>query len=651
MIDFLDSSQNLLPMFIRRKVKTLKGQSYEQHQLLKSVRTPAGPRQEVVLNIGPLDLPKDQWKALANAIEQRVNNQSDLLFSSCTEEVDRYADHFAQMIVSKAINQQSSSAQAGNAEEYGPQSPDYQRVDVNSVRTSESRSLGAEHVVLEQMKAYGFDPILSDLGFTSKQIAYAKHLVVGRAVHPCSERELARWINQDSALKELIGSDEAVYDNALHRGAAQLFENREEIEKALRKKAVDLFSLDEKIILYDLTNTYFEGRKTGSEIAQFGRSKEKRSDCKLATLALVVDAKGFPKQSRILKGNICEPETFAAMLESVSKLGDSPAEKTIVLDAGIATEENIASIKAQGMRYVAISRKQSYAPSLWDQSEEKSVLLKDGKTKLSLKLATVPSPLGLADSPEQGDCEAFLLCHSPLKEEKEKQIVQRRIKKFEEGLDAIAKSLEKAKTPKLHSKIMERIGRLKEKYPVGSCFDIEVKNAGGRVQEIAYRRNAQGSAKLEKLGQYVIRTNRLDLDEAALSEVHRSLTTIESSFRSMKSDLGLRPNFHKNETATIAHIFISVLAYHIVRPVLSRLGQAQINHTWSTVRSHLSSHDRVVTVFNTEDGHCVHVRNTTTANLSQKTIYNALGVKHDPLKNVSLKTSPSMEPGSVVPKT
>lgn len=637
-------------MFIRRKVKTLKGRRYEQHQLLKSTRTPAGPRQEVVLNLGALELPEDQWKALANAIEGRINNQSELSLPDCCAEVDRYADHFAQMIVSKAINQRRSSGQAQSGQECERRAPDYQSVDLNSVRTSESRSLGAEHVVLEQMKAYGLDGILSKLGFSSKQADYAKHLIVGRAVHPCSERELARWINQSSALKELIDSDERVYDNALHRSAAQLFEHRKQIEQGLRKKANDMFSLDEKIILYDLTNTYFEGRKTGSSIAQFGRSKEKRADCKLATLALVVDAEGFPKESRILKGNISEPETFAEMLESIKELGEGSGKKTVVIDAGIATEDNIALIRKEGMHYVAISRKQSYDPSLWEQSEEKTALLKDGKTELVLKMAIAHSRSG-AESPEQDGPEAFLLCSSPLKQEKERQIIERRIKKFEEGLDKIGQGLKKAKSPKLYSKTMERIGRLKEKYCVGSCFDIEVKRVGDHAQEITYQRNAQAAAKLQKLGQYVIRTNRTDLEESDLSGIHRSLTTVESSFRSMKSDLGLRPNFHKNEEATIAHIFITVLAYHMVRPILARLAQAEVNHAWSTVRNHLASHDRVVTVFNTEDGHCVHVRNTTTPNLSQKTIYNALRIKHDPLKNISLKERVFSAQGDVVLKT
>ena len=92
-------------MFIRRKIKTLKGQSYEQHQLLKSVRTDRGPRQEVVLNMGSLDLPKQQWKDLANAIEEQLNNQAPFYFEEGCPEVEKLAVHFAQMIVSKSLNQ------------------------------------------------------------------------------------------------------------------------------------------------------------------------------------------------------------------------------------------------------------------------------------------------------------------------------------------------------------------------------------------------------------------------------------------------------------------------------------------------------------------------------------------------------------------
>lgn len=623
-------------MFIRRKIKILQGKAYQQHQLLKSVRTDRGPRQIVVLNMGELDLPQHLWKDLADAIEEQINNQSCLGFGERNAEVEKLAAHYAQMIVSKSFNEKQQQADADtSADEALPvPGPHYQRVDIHSVKTSESKSIGAEYVMAEQMNRYGFDGMLEQLGFSPKQIDYAKVLIIGRAVHPCSERELVRWVHADSAVMELIGSTEPIYDNALHRCALELWEHRETLQKSLRHKARDLFSLDEKIILYDLTNTYFEGDKAGHGKAQFGRSKERRSDCKLVTLALVVDASGFPKESHILEGNVSEPGTLAGMLASIHALGNNGEKKTLVIDAGIATEENLALLRKEQISYIAISRKRSHDPLLWAQSEGKKLLLKDNKTELSVKRAVVESTA--SDTGELYQ-EALLLCHSPQKEAKEKQILERRMEKFAEALSQINAGLSRPATTKKFGKIMERIGRLKEKFSVGNCFDIEVRRDGDTVTAVTCKRNEKSAHSADKCGEYVIRTDRLDLGEQDISTIHRSLATIESSFRSMKSDLGLRPNYHKCEQATLAHIFLSVLAYHIVCPVLKRLSQCGLNFTWNSVRNLLSSHDRVVTAFNTDDAHSVFIKNTTTANLSQKTIYDALGIKHDPLKNIFIK--------------
>ena len=624
-------------MFIRRKIKTIKGQTYQQHQLLKSVRTDQGPRQEVILNMGALTLPKDQWKVLANAIEAKLNNQSAFAFEEKSAEVENLAGHFAQMILSKRLNEQADNSSTKDQQQsvHPPdEQADYQNVDVNSVATSQSKSIGAEYVIAEQMSRYGFEAILQRLDFSAKQIDYARHLIIGRAVHPSSERELVRWINDDSALKELIGSDERVYDNALHRTALLLWEHRVQIEQRLRQAAKELFLLDETIILYDLTNTYFEGKKTGSLKAQFGKSKEKRNDCKLMTLALVVDALGFPKESHVLEGNVSEPGTLAGMLDRLKTVGKEGERKTIVIDAGIATEENIALLKAQQVSYIAVSRKQSYDPLLWAQSQEVRVPLNDKQTELSVRLAIVESS---TEEDAEVSREAFLLCHSPHKAIKEQQIAEKRMQQFESELERIHAGLTKPRTQKKYGKIMERIGRLKQRYGVGNCYAIEIEQQDCLVKTISFKKTPTGQLKSERFGDYVIRTDRVDLDESTLSTIHRSLTTIESSFRAMKSELGLRPNYHKSEEASMAHIFLSVLAYHMVCPIINRLSESGLNYTWNSVRNMLSSHDRVVTSFNTQEGECIHVRNTTRANLNQKNIYNALGLKHEPLKNIIVK--------------
>jgi hypothetical protein len=169
--------------------------------------------------MGTLDLPKERWKDLANAIEEKLNNEAPFSFEPSSPVVEKLAAHYAQMILSKSLNQAAEKATDDGVNKDGQRPPaaaNYQHVDINSVQTSESKSIGAEYVMAEQMNQYGFDKILRELDFNPKQIDYAKHLIIGRSVHPSSERELARWINDDSAMKELIGSTEAVYDNALH---------------------------------------------------------------------------------------------------------------------------------------------------------------------------------------------------------------------------------------------------------------------------------------------------------------------------------------------------------------------------------------------------------------------------------------------------
>jgi transposase len=148
-----------------------------------------------------------------------------------------------------------------------------------------------------------------------------------------------------------------VYDNVLHRTAVKLWEFHEEIEAGLAESARKAFCLEETVILYDLTNTYFEGSKKGSKIARHGgKSKEKRNDRPLVTLALTVDGEGFPKRSKIYEGNVSEACTLEEVLKGLDKEKNLfSAEKTIVIDAGIASEENIALIKKAQYKYVLVS--------------------------------------------------------------------------------------------------------------------------------------------------------------------------------------------------------------------------------------------------------------------------------------------------------
>ena len=602
-------------MYIKQTKKTVKEKNYHQHQLMKSVRTSAGPRQEVVLNLKQLHLPKEKWKELANAIEEKLLNQTSLF--TYDEEINALAGHFATLIVHNNLNKESIEA-----EEIQEQKPDFETVDLNSMKQTNDKSYGGEYVVNSIMEEYQFENILQEQGFTKNQINYSKMLVAGRMLHPGSERETGRWLNEGSSLPEIVRQAGTINDNGLHRSAKLLWKNHEIIEKKLADKARDIFTLNDKIILYDLTNTYFEGSKRNSIKAKRGNSKEKRTDCPLLTLALIVDEEGFPKNSKVYEGNIGEPGTFEKVLEQLSK-SDNREKKTIVIDAGIATEDNLEKIKKSkyNFNYVAVSRKHSYDDNFWQGSQEEQIKLADKKTKLTLKSTKTEN-------------EIFLLCHSESKEKKEQGIYEKRQEKFEKELQLLHDGFQENRKLKKYVKVLEKIGRLKEKYKVGQLYNITVEKEGENATKIDFKRNKKSEERKSQYGEYVLRTNRLDLNNADISQIHRSLTTIENSFRSMKSHLGLRPIHHQKDENSEAHLFVTVIAYHFVAGIIKRLRAKGINDNWNSVRETLNSHRRVTTNLNTKEDVVINIRQNTDANLAQNKIYKALKIITTNLKRV-----------------
>jgi hypothetical protein len=196
-------------MFIRETVKSKKGKKYVQHQLVESIRTPNGPRQSLLLNLGFLDLLKDQWKELANTIESELHGQQSLF--SKNPGIEKLAKHYASVIIKERLNKESEEVE----EQRDKTESLYKTVDINSVSTSDSRTIGVEHVVTSSMQEYNLDKVFKKLKFNDKQIDYARMLIAGRLAHPASERETVRWINENSAICELLKTDAKVYDNAL----------------------------------------------------------------------------------------------------------------------------------------------------------------------------------------------------------------------------------------------------------------------------------------------------------------------------------------------------------------------------------------------------------------------------------------------------
>lgn len=262
-------------MFIREVKKQIKKPdgtfyTYIQHRLVESIRTEHGPRQQVVLNLGTLSIDPKYFKTLANIIEHKLAscNQATL-FENVPEEIEGLATHFAQLIRQNRMSVAAKNVDKQDKSALDKQPPVYETIDANSIITSDCRSIGIEHIALTQLKELGFFSILEKCAFSEKEQHYATAQIIARMVHPSSERETARWLRNDSALSELLDADFShISDQILHRVADKIMDNKDSIEKALSHNTDQLFSLDNRIILYDLTNTYFESPKRHSRIAK-----------------------------------------------------------------------------------------------------------------------------------------------------------------------------------------------------------------------------------------------------------------------------------------------------------------------------------------------------------------------------------------------
>jgi hypothetical protein len=622
-------------MFIREIKKHIKkdGKYYDyvQHRLVESVRTPNGPRQRIVLNLGTLDVEPSKLKTLANMIESLAYNDGQQEMFPDDPELQTIARHFAQVLIHKRVQIDFQPAEEVSLE-YDAQ---YESVDLNSAITTNGRSIGAEHIALSQLKEIGFFEILEECGFTKSQQDYAAAQVCGRLVHPSSERETARWLRETSGFEELLGIDlSKISDHTLHHIADQLYEAKDNLEEQLSQTTTDLFSLDNKLVLYDLTNTYFESPKRASEIAAYGKSKERRSDCPLVTLALVVDEHGFPKRSQIFKGNVSEPQTLWQILPLLDAQDSNNKPQTVIIDAGIATEENLAQLREDDrFEYVAVHRSKVDTKALFDKAPSRTLNISRGKT-LDVKIV------------RQED-ETFVLCQSEDRAVKEKAMFERRKTNFEQELRQLKKGLDKPRTVKNYDKIIERIGRIKERHKVGHLYTVTVDRQENEATNIKWRFHKE---KARKPGQYILRTSHTDLSDEQISSLHRTLTMIESSFRWLKSDLGLRPNFHQYDHRVEAHIFISVLAFFALAPILNKLSwggkhistselkeekqQWLIPYGWRSVVYAMATQSRVTTTFRCKNKKIIDIRTTLEPTANQLEIYHRLNVPPRPLKNV-----------------
>lgn len=613
-------------MFIRKSpIKRNKsGSDYYSYRLVESVRADGKVQQKTLLNLGKhFDIDSAHWSWLAQRIEQIIQGnfpQAELFETTpvVNAELEAEAQRCAALVLQKL-----SAPVVKQGEPLSIKITDYQHIDVNQLDVLQPRSIGGETLALHAFQQLQLEPLLTEMGFNKVDRAAALGNIIGRIIHPGSERETHRWLQQNSALGELVHYDYAQISlDRLYKVGDKLLNKKVTLEKHLATREQDLFNLRRHIILYDLTNTYFEGQASSNAKAARGRSKEKRSDCPLVTMGLVLDGDGFPLGSQVFEGNASEPATLEIMINQLSQASDHKST-TVVLDAGLATQANLDWLKSQAYHYIAVSREShKEKPDL----EHGAVLVKDVQYDHVMAKRVI-------DSDTQ---EVRLYCHSEKRESKDSAIRSQFALRFETSLQTLHDGLTKKGTTRRYDKIIERIGRMKEKYArVAQDYNIEVKADDEKLNAIAiqWSRNNAAEQKDNNAGVYCLRTDIDTLSEQEIWNTYIMLTEVESSFKSMKSELGMRPVYHQKEERVTAHLFITLLAYHVVHTLRVQLKEKGFHLSWESIRNIMASQQRLTVSMPTKEGTQIHVRTTSRAEPIHQQLYDALGMKSDPIGN------------------
>jgi len=604
-------------MFIRETTKNDKktDKKYTSYQLVESIRTQKGPRQKILITISSdITLDVFEKKDLANRIEEIVTGSPSLF--AYAEKIEGLAQTYASQVIHR-LSCLDVNKKLQNQEDLPTE---FISIDINSIEKFEPRTVGAEHLMLQMAHQLQLPKKLKELGLSVTDVAIALGSIVARTVSPDSERTTFNWLCNHSGLGELLEFDFKNSSlNKLYQISDTLLNHKELLENHLETVEKNLHGYKSTIALYDLTNTYMEGQAKSNPKATHGRSKEKRTDCSLVTMGLVMNEHGFLHRTSILPGNASEPKTLKKMIESLN-VHQSLFKPTIILDAGIATKDNLAWLRAEGYSYIVSARQD--APSLDFEGELEPV----GDLHDAVKATLIKT--------DENDKEKWLYCESKAKTAVATSMKQSFKSRFELELQKLTEALKKPKGRKKFTKVIEKIGRLKEKHKrISGCYEIIVIPSEDSTIATSIEWKIIDEKMSDKLkGSYFLRTNILGKNAKELWQLYNTLRGVEDAFRFMKSSLGLRPIYHQKEQRVDGHLWITILAYHLIQNCLYQLQQRSINHHWPTVRKIMMSRIRVTLQAKTEEGKVLCHRSTTRAEVEQKKIYTALNMTPQILK-------------------
>ncbi len=596
--------------------------TYVNHLLVESVTTADGPRHRTICSLGSLAPgPAEEWRGLARKLAAALGGQTTLV-------PDPAVDALA-----------ARTRPARRRTHAGPAAADDMvAIRTDHVRVEDVREAGPVHVGHQLWQALTLDAILATAGLSARARVLTEVMTLNRLVRPTSEHAMPDWIRR-TALADLLATDfRTLSDEALYRNLDRLHPQRAAIEQALAARERTLFNLDDTIYLYDLTSTYFEGQCAHNPQAQRGYSRDHRPDCKQVVVGLVLDRDGFPKAHEVFDGNRQDRATLDEMLMALEQRTGRRGGATVVIDRGMAFAENLAQIRARDHHYLVAGRpaeRHAHVAGFEDEAGWTEILRPPSprnpdqkKTRVWIKRAVTGG-------------EVHILCRSNGRLEKDRAIRDTHEQRFLRDLTRLQTRVTRGRL-RAAAKIHEALGRLKERYPRVARYYMLAYDDGTRA--VTWTAQAELKTRAEQLdGTYLLRTDRQDLSDEEIWRLYILLTRVEAAFRAMKSPLMERPIFHHLQHRVQTHIFLCVLAYHLLVAIEKRCLDQGVHTSWATVREQLSTHHVVTVVLPSTNGPTLRIRTGSTPDAIHRELYRILQIPAEvmtPVKTWAPASSP-----------
>jgi len=493
-------------------------------------------------------------------------------------------------------------------------------VRLKGIRVERSRQFGDVYLALALWRGTGLEELCERLLAVGKErIAWAKMaavLVAARFCEPSSELHIAEDWYRRTALCDLLQlGDGEVNKDRLYRSLDHLLVHKSALEAHLSQRCGELFAVQNDVLLYDITSTYFEGQAEANPLAQRGYSRDHRPDCKQVCIALVVTFDGFPLGYEVFAGNTHDSRTLQTIV-AIMEARHGVLGRVWITDRGIASADNLAWLRQTGRRYIIGAPKselKKFASALAAADGWRTV-----HQGVEVKLTRHPETE-----------ETVILCRSDDRRSKERAMHDKFSRRIETALERLAVRVTRSKQHLDPAPVNRQIGRiLQQNQRAAARFTVELEPdacpAGFRLH-VAYNASFDDWAALSE-GAYLLRSNITDWNDEQLWKGYIQLTQAEAAFRIQKDQLNVRPIWHQRSERVQAHILVCFLAFVLWKSLEMWQQRAGLGNSPRTVLEELAriqSHDVVLPTAAHDQ---IRLRCVTQPDAAQATLLDRLGI-------------------------